>query len=476
MTTPCEETLAVFPLPFELSPAQQALVNDLANRPRSANYSKVGTGKTAMATVVANYQRLKGIAQCHIITCPPILIPAWTRWLNSIPGVSALAYAGGPMIRRRLHLVAGGKPVHHFYVMSLAIFKKDIGMLTEAFRDIHVGLIVDEATAVKNIESMNYRTVRDFSVGRPLHLLTGTPLSTPEDAYAYVKQLAPDVYRNKASFDSIHVGSRDIFRNVTKWENLDLLRDNMRINTNKIERIRAEGTDPIYDPIIYELHPDHLALYNRIAEEQLLELESGEVIDATSVSKLFTCMQQLVMNWAYFSGEPSHRSAGYDLLDLVLEQLETSKENGRKLVIFANYKMTMAGLVEYLKPHKARLVNGDVTPNQRLTAVDDFVNGDSGVILIQPRSGGYGLDGLQHVSSDVLFLECPSAPIDFEQSVGRVDRTGQTRAPQIRIAVANRTLQVRLHQLLLKKEELTNYVQGGIKSLRSALYGGSDNE
>lgn len=92
------------------------------------------------------------------------------------------------------------------------------------------------------------------------------------------------------------------------------------------------------------------------------------------------------------------------------------------------------------------------------------------VAIIHPRSAGYGLN-LQDACPDVLFVECPLSPIEFNQVVGRVDRNGQKRPVTIRIAVAENTIQMRLHQLLLAKDALANAVQGGWQDLRDAMYG-----
>lgn len=467
---PYIESVGSHPLPFDLWPFQQEAVNTLAPLLHSAYYAEVGTGKTAMSTAHVNYQRLIGMADVYIVTCPPILIPMWVRWLERVPGSKPLAYRGPPKERAQLALEG-----HGFIVMSLDIFKRDQARLLAFADKTKVGLVVDEATAIKNIESLNHRCVRGFSVGRPLVLLTGTPLATPADGYAYIKLLAPGVYRSQRVFESIHVEKRDFFGNVTAWGNLDLLTQNMKVNSVRLlkEDHLPELAKPIYSPIPYDLDPQHMALYNRIAEEQLLELESGGKIDATSVMKLYTCLQQVVMNWAHFSENPDNISAGFELLDQVCSEVGVDRPDGGKLIVFGNYRMTMASIRKHLGKFGVRLINSEVSAKQREQGVEDFVNGkDCRVIAIQPRSGGFGLDGLQTVSSDVLFLECPTSPINFEQAVGRVYRTGQQRAPHIRIAVAQKTLQVRLHQMLLKNNELVNYVQGGFESLREALYGG----
>lgn len=469
-TTPYQISVAAHPLPYTMWTCQSDSVDQLAELPRSGLYAEVGMGKTGMATAMANYQRIVKMAQCHFVLVPPILTTAWMRWLAKIPGVTSVVYEGTPTQRKKIKLLG-----HDFVVMSLQIFKRDYVYLFEMFKDYDVGGIVDEATAIKNVESQNHQKVRDFFVGRTLMLLTGTPLATPADGYAYIKLIAPTIYRSKRMFEMTHVESRDFFGNVQKWMNLDVLQKNMKVNTVRL--LKAEHLPdlklPIYDPIPYHLAPEHLALYNRLVEDQLIELENGGKIDATSVSKLFACLQQIVMNWGHFSGNMENVSAGFDVMDQVIEEVGCRRSDGGKLLVFANYRMTMGTIRQRYQDCGIQIINGDTTPKDRIKFVDSFVDpsGACRTLAIQPKSGGYGLDGIQTVCNDVLFPESPTSPIEFEQCVGRVYRPGQKYTPHIRIAEAQRTIQSRLLQLLLKNDELTTFVQGGLKSLRAALYG-----
>ncbi len=98
---------------------------------------------------------------------------------------------------------------------------------------------------IKNHESKIHKAVAQLSQGRPLALLTGTPLSTAIDAYAYVKLLAPGVYKNFNYFKNMHVKSEDDYGNVREWENMDLLAQNMTINTSRIFRREVNTELPI---------------------------------------------------------------------------------------------------------------------------------------------------------------------------------------------------------------------------------------
>lgn len=460
-----ERVEEVHPLPFKLFPFQVETVEELGDKPRAGYYLDPGTGKTACSTASALFKKLTRNSQT-VVAMPPILLEGWAKWLGKIPGIKTTVYKGTPKKRQGLSLDAD------FILVSLSIFKLDFDRFDAYFRGKPVTLIVDEATSVKNIGSANHKMVHNFVINHDcdLLLLTATPLTTPADAYAYVKLIAPGTYRNLNQFEKIHIAERDFFDKPVRWQHLDVLAENMAQNSKRV--IKEEVLDQLpqvtYTPMFYELDPKHLKLYNRLAEQQLLVLKDGGKIDATNASALWNNLQQIVINYAYFGQDENLRAAGLDLLDEVLEELAD-----RKLLVFANYRMTNRMLVDYTKKHGGVALYGEVSDKQKTLNITKFLNDPKCRVLIaQPQSAGYGLDGLQDVCSDILFLEAPITPNHFTQSVARLYRMGQQFNVHCRIAVANQTLQVRLHKALLEKDDLVAGIQGNYSTLREMIYGG----
>jgi SNF2 family DNA or RNA helicase len=174
------------------------------------------------------------------------------------------------------------------------------------------------------------------------------------------------------------------------------------------------------------------------------------------------------MNLEHFSGREGERAEGYNLLDQVLQELNTLSPTGHKLIVFAYYNMTIRGLLKHLEIYGAVGHYGMLTTAQQQRNLDRFKNDPTCRMLVAYPFAG---ENLQHVCSDVLFLECVTPKL-IEQGVGRVYREGQKRPVMVRIAVAEDTVQVRLHNLMLSKDTLTRAVAGGWQDLREALYGG----
>jgi superfamily II DNA/RNA helicase len=157
------------------------------------------------------------------------------------------------------------------------------------------------------------------------------------------------------------------------------------------------------------------------------------------------------------------------VLDQTLEEIGDAK-----LVVFASYKASVRITVEHLlrKGIDVVQVNGDVSAKDKDAALDRF-RGVPGckVIVLNPLSGGVGVDGLQNVAWNMLFLEIPTNAKGFWQAVKRLERPGQQKICSVRIATAVSTIQVRLRKQLVENDGLINTIVPSLNDLRAALYG-----
>ena len=433
-------------------------------------WDKPGTGKTFTATLHA----CLGMIHHHrqwVVLMPPVIIPNWARWLRSIKiratqkNLTVLEYRGTPAQRAAMEFNT------HFTLMSYEIFKKDFARLSEHFlnNEWGTGLICDEAHKIKNRTTANYKHVkawRDADI--PVKLLSGTPASDPSDIFTYTRIKNPDAYRHWKHFCDLHVEEEDEYEKVTKWRNLDIANKNLMENATltRLEDIRPR-TQPSIDPWTYKLTPAHQKLYDQLAEEQLLQIEeTGQEITALTASGLFVKCQQIVLNPEHF-GLAGERAAGLDLVEGWLDEL-----GDEKLIVVAYYQMTNEMLYKQLAAFNPALAYGKHTFNQNQENIAKFINDPTcRVMIMQPEAGGVGVDGLQHVCHSILFLEYSSVQRHFAQALARVDRTGQKKSVQCRIAVADRTVQASRYHLLLANDNLVSKMEASPQSLRDMIHG-----
>jgi len=464
--TPFETVLEHYDFPERINPhpLQVETINELASKPDSAELLDMGTGKTFVATACALFHKISYGNQT-IVIMPPILLTQWARWLAEIqPELSVTVYRGTPAERTKLSLNSD------FVLVGVQIFKKDYDRFSSHFTGKDCSVFVDEATIVGNIESDNHQKVYEFSIGRYRGLLTGTPMNSVMDVYGLLKFYAPGTYRNLKAFSNLHVDEYDFFRKPVKFKNLDMLAENMKINSKRIlfEDMFPATEEPIYFPMYYDLEPAHYKLYKKLAEEELLKLPDGGKIDATSANKLLHALGQIIINWAHFSGEPDKTSSTVSMIEQQLSELGKGK-----LVVFAKYKLTVSHLAERLRRYGAVTINGEVSEKQKDKNLLAFMGDpECRVIIIQFVSGGKGLDGLQHVCNHCFFAEPCEQSRDFHQCVARLKRLGQRLRVFVTMGIANKTTQVRGFKNLLKNDTLVNEVIRNATQLRTAIYGG----
>jgi hypothetical protein len=468
---PYEQLKKHYNFPFELRPYQVAEFARLAVCSRMALYWDPGVGKTAGAAHWALHRSLNGGSPQWIVLAPPILLDQWKAFLKSIrradtgESLSVRIYRGSPKHRKTIPLNA------MFTLMSYGVFKSDFELLFDYFEHKDVGLIPDEAHAIKNIESQTHKAVKFFCEGRELAMLTGTPITTPMDSYAYIRLLAPGVYRNLRQFTQLHVAKVDMRDKPKEWQNLDLLAENMRINTSKLvlSEVRPDMPPVQITPVQYRLAPAHQAFYDRVANERLVELENGGEVNAISASALYSTLQQLVLNGPEFAMDPDMSVAGLELAEQVLDEIGPHG----KLVVVANFVRSNQMLQQALSKYGAVAIYGDVTsPKLRAEALQRFKEAPGcRVIILQPKSGGFGIDGLQHVCADMLMLEAPSTSPPFTQVLKRLNRDGQTKSVNCRIAIAMGTVQHHMFQNLIQNDDTINAVQPSPEQLRKVIFG-----
>lgn len=461
---PLARVLAENPPPFTPHIWQLEDCADAISHDRYALFTPVGGGKTFCGTVVASAWNDPTV----LVLVPPVIIPQWVAWLNSLPKIgSAIAFNGAPAQRHAL-------PIENYrwLVMTLDIFKRDAALLTRNYEGTEVTVIVDEAQALKNSGSDNFKKVRDFAEGRKLLMMTGTPMSSPIDAYSYIKLKTPEDYRNLSHFHNMHVSDWNIFKQPTKFCNLDLLSTNLYKQSahRTKEEIHKLLPKCNYKPLLYELAPAHKKLYDKIAEQMLLELPSGQQIDMTTASALYNGLQQVLVSWSHFAGEPSLRPAAFDVVDETLGEIGWGQAGASKLVIWTYFKRTTEAVLQYVNSLNPGCAVAAYSGSDSAKSVYSFENDPTvTVIVAQPGSAGAGTN-FQYVSWESLFLECPTRSIPFRQALGRIDRQGQKYNPTQRFATAKGTLQVKMFRDLLNNDDVVMKVENK-RTLRDYILG-----
>lgn len=453
--------------PWVFKDRQVDAINGLGLNWNAGHWFEMAVGKTAISTAIALYHR---IAEGNITVAlmPPILLTQWAKWLRSIKHkdgtpLKVCLLRGTPKQRAAMDLDAD------FVVVSYQVFKREYQRFTDFFKDKKYSIVLDEAVAVCNVATDTHQMAFDFSLGHPRMLLTGTPMGNVPDAFGLLRFTNPTAYRSQRMFENMHVDEVDFYGKAKTFKNLETLKENLDVNSMRVlfREVHKATDPPLIQKVEYDLSPDHAKLYDRLAENKMLELESGGKVDGTAVNSLHHMLGQIVLNWAHFAEDPKKVAAGIELAEEILHELGDGK-----LVVFVHYRMTVANLLRHFEDSVS--INGDCSPAEKDANLERFKNDPRcRVIFVQTRSGGFGIDGLQYVCNNVLWLEPCSLSRDFAQANARVDRPGQDKRVVVRVAVAAGTNQVSKFDALIANDELVGKVVRNMADLRKIVKGGT---
>ena len=479
-------------LPFAPRPYQVSGLNTLIRfMPSVGLFDDMGLGKTLQMQAALVYLAATG-NKCVAIMPPAIVHQFYNNFNTTFGGIDLhlkIAVINGDQKQRQAqindHL---GKDI---LIMSYPTFlgrknaKGGTDVKEFCYQTLYtVGYSIyccDEAHKLKNHQSKVHQAVaycaqshlaKEHKNG--LILATGTPTKTNvEDAYGLIKLLDDTQYGSKANFDWEHCvlleGAK--YRKVIEYKNLDLLHKSLFARARRMtkQQVFKEMPKRVTTFIDVTLSKPHKDLYDKLVDERMLELEDT-LIDATTQQALYQLTQRILLSPDQFTDKPIAVNQLFVEIDEIIEELQ-----GRKLVVFAWYKQSCVSLVQRYTHLNPVLINGETTSSQREQARQSFINDpDCKLFIANWNSGGEGLDGLQYVSSHVVFAEVCPHPGAYEQAVSRLERSGQTESVNVYVLVPKGTIATKLKKDLLRKDYLTNEVIKDKKVLLRELKGGLD--
>ncbi len=144
--------------------------------------------------------------------------------------------------------------------------------------------------------------------------------------------------------------------------------------------------------------------------------------------------------------------------------LKDWKQSDEKLVVFALHRTQLDYLSEKFK---GPLIAGGVSSKQKQQIVKDWQVSKDQFLFANIESAGTGVDGLQNVCSNMIILELPWRPSDLQQVVGRLHRSGQKIAPNVKYLLSDETIDMQMWKMLQAKEEVITAVNKGIDIKKS---------
>lgn len=166
-----------------------------------------------------------------------------------------------------------------------------------------------------------------------------------------------------------------------------------------------------------QIVPSDTAKYDELAGNAV---EMAKLIlsqDATSSEKWRTSSE---LDWRL------RQATGIAKAPFVADFVKMLLASEEKVVLFGWHRAVYDVWMEALREFNPVLYTGSESSAAKSRHIDRFLSGDSRVLIISLRSGA-GLDGLQQVSSTIVFGELDWSPGVHRQCIGRLHRDGQQR-------------------------------------------------
>ena len=156
----------------------------------------------------------------------------------------------------------------------------------------------------------------------------------------------------------------------------------------------------------------------------------------------------------------------------VLAWIQDFLDSGNKLVIFAYHTAVIVDIMEKFKSVAVRF-DGKSTVKEKENAKKNFINDEKIKIMVaQIQAAGVGVDGLQAVCSDSVFIELCWSPTDHSQAEARLHRINQKNPVNSYYLIMEDTIEDDLMKSLDAKMKNINKVIDGKDTMEEDLFSG----
>ena len=392
----------------------------------------VGAGKTAITLTAMTEMLARGFVQRWLVLAPKrVCTDVWRQEGQKWCPEFEIAVAVGTPAQRK------------------AAFDSDADIVVTNYDNIPSidptgfdGVVFDELTRLKNPSGKRFKYL--LKILDKFHIrwgLTGSFTSNGlEDVFGQCKVVDQKLLgRSKGAFLQQYFYC--VNRDYQQWEPLPEALAHVMAAIKPATYVLEAGEykDKLPPLNVVEMRCDmDLAPYNKMKKDFVLEL--GQIITAPTAAVVTQKLQQLAGGFIYGAdGAEWVASHKFDLLKEVLEENQRANT-----IIVYNYKEELAELKRQY-PQLSTMDDENV--------VDKWNKGELELLALHPKSAGHGLN-LQFGGNKIIFLSLPWSLELYEQTIGRLHRSGQTKKVWCYVLICNKTIDERIYASLHDKRSL----------------------
>ncbi|MEB8341335.1 DEAD/DEAH box helicase, partial [Streptomyces endophyticus] len=382
-------------------------------RRRALLGDEMGLGKTVQAIAALTHLAAEG--QSHfMVVCPASVLVNWTREIEARSALRVLPVHGSDRAEAFADWKGRG---------GVAVTTYDALRTLPAPGGGEVGmLVVDEAHAVKNPETLRSQAVAEWAEHcERVLFMTGTPMENRVAEFRnLVRVLDPAL--------------------ADRLDEEDGLAGSVAFRTAVAPVYLRRNQDDVLAELPSLQHTD--------------EWEELSAADEAAYREAVASGNFMAMRRAAYA-----RPAESAKLERLRELVRDAAEAGLKVVVFSNFRDVL-GAVQGALDTEPRVggpvfgpLTGSVPPARRQLLVDEFADTAGPAVLVsQIQAGGVGLN--IQAASVVILCEPQIKPTLEHQAVARAHRMGQVRSVRVHRLLATGGVDERLVKILANKSRL----------------------
>ena len=403
----------------------------------------MGLGKTTAAVIASMESGAKKV----LIVCPASLKINWDREIKNYTDRKVLIVEGRKWGSTFDYYIINYDILKNYHTTEKSEDSDDYKLLVNEKFDL---AIVDEAHYVSNSTANRTRLLNDVLETIPrVWLLTGTPMtSRPINYFNLLKIVDSPLTLNWQSYVRRYckgyqftVGNRKVW-NTSGASNLDELRE--RTKSYVLRRMKTDILDlpekivtPVFVELSSKMYDEELEEFTRISNDK----KDNETISVT-LNRLMKIRQLIA----------------YEKIPYTCEIIDKCLDQGKKVIVFTNFTMSLDMLHEKYKKNSV-ILNGSMSKEKKQESVDRFQNEDKIKIFISNIiAGGVGITltaGEVVVMNDLSFV-----PAHHSQAEDRAYRYGQQNSVLVYYPVFENTVEKIIYNILQKKKNVIDQVMG----------------
>ena len=427
-----------------LRPYQDLAADFLYERNRAMILAPVGAGKTALALSAMRDMLADGVAKRFLVLAPKrVAVSVWP----------AEARLWAPDLRLA---VAVGTPRQRE-----AAIRSDADVVVTNYDNVQTlpgllgfdAVVFDELTRLKNPAGARFKALLKLIDHIQIRWgLTGSFTSNGlEDVFGQCKIVDQSLLgRSKGAFQQqyFYCVNRDFGEYEPLPGSLEKVMDRIHPATFVLEPGEYADTLPPLHTVEMRCDLGDRTAYEAMKRDFMVQFPTAAAI-ATSAAVVTGKLQQMASGFVYAEGQVVwHDTAKFDLLDDLLAE----GQRAPTLVVY-QYRAELAEL-QRRYPRACTLDEPD--------AIERWNAGRIELLLVHPKSAGHGLN-LQHGGSRIVFLSLPWSLELYEQTIGRLHRSGQRHDVWCYVLLANATVDEKVWAALHDKKSLSEMAMEALK-------------